>query len=92
VNRELRRLSEKEEDRARKRRQGVPQKRKKERVGPRQFLREVRQELKKVAWPSRRETQTFSTAVIVSSGFVALVVFGLDIAFKEGILFLLGQS
>ena len=91
MNRELRRLTEKEEDRARRRRKGVPQKRKKERVGPRQYLREVRQEMKKVAWPSRRETYTFTSAVVVSTGFVTLLVFGLDLVFKNGILTLLGQ-
>ena len=49
MNREMRRLQAKEEERAKKRRKAAPQQRKRERVGFRQFLREVRQELKKVA-------------------------------------------
>ena len=90
MNRELRRLQEKEEKRARDRRDAQMQaRRRKERVGIRQFLSEVRTELKRVAWPSRREVQTFTLVTLITSGFVTLYVFGLDIAFKQGVLELL---
>jgi preprotein translocase subunit SecE len=90
MNRELRRLQEKEEKRARDRRDAQMQaRRRKERVGIRQFLSEVRTELKRVAWPSRREVQTFTLVTLITSGFVTLFVFGLDIAFKQGVLELL---
>ena len=73
MNREMRRLQEKEEERARKRRQqGADSSGRKERVGIRQFLREVRQELKKVAWPTREQTTTYTVVVLV----VTLVVTG----------------
>ena len=90
MNRELRRLQEKEEKRARDRRDGAAQaRRRKERVGIRQFFSEVRTELKRVAWPSRREVITFTSVTLITSGFVTLFVFGMDIAFKRGVLELL---
>ena len=90
MNRELRRLQEKEEKRARDRRDAQAQaRRRKERVGIRQFVSEVRTELKRVAWPSRREVITFTSVTLITSGFVTMFVFGLDIAFKRGVLELL---
>ncbi|HEX9856197.1 MAG TPA: preprotein translocase subunit SecE [Acidimicrobiia bacterium] len=85
MNREMRRLAQKEEERARKRRQeGTRTKR--ERTPFRQFVREVRQELKRVAWPTRQETVTFSLVVLIVTGFVTALTFGLDFAFKESVL------
>jgi preprotein translocase subunit SecE len=90
MNRELRRLQQKEDKRARERRDArVQSRRRKERVGLRQFVSEVRTELKRVAWPSRREVTTFTLVTLITSGFVTLFVLGLDIGFKEGILQLL---
>lgn len=90
MNRELRRLQEKEEKRARDRRDAQAQaRRRKERVGIRQFISEVRTELKRVAWPSRREVTTFTLVTLITSGFVTLFVFGLDLVFKRGVLELL---
>ena len=61
---------------------------KEERTGPVQFLREVRGELRKVAWPSRDEIIRYSVIVFVTvvllTGFVALV----DYLSTEGILYL----
>ena len=50
------------------------------RTGPRQFLKEVRGELRKVAWPTRAEVVNYSiivlVAVLVMMAFIALVDFG----------------
>jgi len=90
MNRELRRLQEKEEKRAKDRRAAMVQtRRRKERVGFRQFLSEVRTELKRVAWPSRREVVTFTVVTLVTAGFVMAFTFGLDLTLKQGILRLL---
>jgi preprotein translocase subunit SecE len=59
---------------------------KKKRTPPRQFLKEVRTELKKVAWPTRGEVATYTVVVLVSVTFVTLLVFGLDYAFARGVL------
>ncbi len=50
------------------------------------FLREVRVELKKVAWPSRNEVATYTVVVLVSVTFVTLLVFGLDFGFGKAVL------
>jgi preprotein translocase subunit SecE len=86
MNRELRRLQAKEEKRLRERRKAVPDRRKRERVGFRQFLHEVRTELKRVAWPSRREVMTFTAVTLITSGVVTLYTFALDLGFKEAVL------
>jgi preprotein translocase subunit SecE len=57
----------------------------KKRTPPRQFLREVRAELKKVAWPTRGEVATYTVVVLVSVTFVTLFVFGLDYGFARGV-------
>jgi preprotein translocase subunit SecE len=64
---------------------GAPGERRK-RTPPRQFLREVRTELKKVAWPTRGEVITYTVVVLVTVTFVTLYVFGLDNAFARGVL------
>ncbi|HEX4906806.1 MAG TPA: preprotein translocase subunit SecE [Acidimicrobiales bacterium] len=59
-----------------------------DRATPTQFVREVRGELRKVAWPSREEIVRFSiivfVTVVVLTAFVALV----DYLSTEGILYL----
>lgn len=50
----------------------------KKRTPPRQFLKEVRNELKKVAWPNRREVTTYTVVVLISVLFVTMFVFALD--------------
>ncbi|MDP2622682.1 MAG: preprotein translocase subunit SecE [Actinomycetota bacterium] len=90
MNRELRRLQEKEEKRAKDRRaQMMAQRRRKERVGFRQFVSEVRTELRRVAWPGRREVVTFTLVTLITAGFVTLFTLGLDISLKRGVLALL---
>ncbi len=69
------------------RRAQAPEKRK--RTGARQFLREVRQELKKVDWPTRKELVTYTVVVLVTITVVTAYVFGLDAAFERVIFSLL---
>jgi preprotein translocase subunit SecE len=56
------------------------------RTPPRQFLKEVRAELKKVAWPTRGEVATYTVVVLVSVTFVTVYVFGLDYGFAKAVL------
>lgn len=92
MNREMRRLQAKEEERAKRRRAEKARPPKKERVGFRQYVREVRQELRKVAWPSREELTTYTVVVLITTTILTLIVFGMDFAFKEGFLQLLELS
>ena len=44
------------------------------------FLTEVRNEMKRVTWPSRKEVYATTLVVIVTSAFFGLYLFGIDIA------------
>jgi preprotein translocase subunit SecE len=69
------------------RRAQVTEKRK--RTGARQFLKEVRLELKKVDWPSRRELVSYTIVVLATLVVTTLYVAGLDFVFSKAILDLL---
>jgi preprotein translocase subunit SecE len=56
---------------------------KKKRTGARQFLKEVRLELKKVDWPTRQELTTYSTVVLVTITVLTGFVFGVDYLFTR---------
>lgn len=43
-------------------------------LNPAKFIREVRQEVKKVVWPSRKET-LISTALVLSLAIIAAIFF-----------------
>ena len=66
---------------------GAPTRR---RTPPRQFLKEVVAELRKVAWPTRQEVIGYSIVVLVSSIVIAAIVFAMDYVFTEAILALFG--
>jgi len=53
----------------------------KERVGPIQYIREVRDEMRKVAWPKWPEIRRYSIIVLVTVVIVTAFVGGLDAVF-----------
>ena len=59
---------------------------KRKRTGARQFLKEVRQELKKVLWPTRQELVTYTIVVLVTVIVMTSYVFGLDVVFSRLVL------
>jgi preprotein translocase subunit SecE len=59
-----------------------------ERVGPRQYLHEVRAELRKVAWPTWPEVVRYSTIVLITLIVLTAFVFGLDYIFAKGVFYL----
>ena len=52
-----------------------------ERTGPAQYLREVRDEMRKVAWPKWPEVRRFSIVVLITVVLYTAYVFGLDSLF-----------
>jgi len=60
-----------------------PQKRQQDRVGPIQYLREVREEMRKVAWPQRPEVTRYSIVVVITVVFYTALVGGFDYLFGE---------
>ena len=59
-------------------------------ASPAQFIREVRQELAKVTWPSRRETLVTTASVIVMSALAAVFFFLTDEAIALAVRLVLG--
>lgn len=49
------------------------------------FLREVRAELKKVIWPTRRETMVFTSVVVVSVAIIAAIIWVFDSILSFGL-------
>jgi preprotein translocase subunit SecE len=52
-----------------------------ERVGAVQYVREVRDEMRKVSWPTGAEVRRYSIIVLVAVVVVTVYVFGLDSLF-----------
>jgi preprotein translocase subunit SecE len=55
----------------------------------RDFLREVRNEMKRVTWPSQREVYATTVVVILTSAFFGLYLFGVDLLIGSGVEWLL---
>lgn len=54
-----------------------------ERRGFRQYLREVRQELAKVAWPDRQTLTTYTAVSLIATIALTGYTAGLDLVFKQ---------
>jgi len=61
---------------------------KREKTSPATFVREVRGELRRVAWPTRAEVVNYSTIVLFTLVILVALIFVLDFAFAKSILFL----
>ena len=53
------------------------------RTGPREFVREVVYELRKVIWPTRKELITYTTVALVFVVIMSAIVTGLDTGFTR---------
>ncbi len=71
---------------ARQRRAALGGGERRERTSMSSFLKEVRAELRKVAWPSRRELIGYTVVVLVSVVVLTALVFALDLGFSKSIL------
>ncbi len=57
-----------------------------ERTSAKEFVRDVRGELKKVAWPNKAEVVTSTIVVLMAVIFMTILIFGLDLGFSKGVL------
>jgi len=57
----------------------------------RDYLHEVRVELRKVTWPTREQMVAFTTVTLITTVALTFVIFGFDVAAKEFILWLVEQ-
>ena len=60
----------------------------KERIGPTEFARQVRGELRKVAWPTRAEVINYSVVVLMALILLTGIIFALDYVFAKAVIFL----
>ncbi len=61
------------------------------RTPPVEYLREVRQELRKVAWPTRKEVTSYTVVVIVATAVLMGLVFGMDFVFGRLVFAIFGS-
>lgn len=59
-------------------------------LNPAKFIREVRQEIKKVVWPTRKETIISTTMVLVIALIAAVIFLLADGIIAAGIRWILG--
>ena len=90
MSREIKRMMAKREGAADRLKRTPPQKR--TRTKPLQFLREVRGELARVAWPTRTEVMTYTLVVLISVIFFMVIIAGMDYGFAKGVLWLLRRG
>ncbi len=104
MNREQRRLMEREERRqksqegssrreqAAARVAGAPAERKSLWKRLTSFLHDVRLEMKKVSWPTQEQMIAFTAVTAITTVALTLIIFALDVVLKEGVLFVVGGS
>ncbi len=59
-----------------------------DRTSPRQFIHEVRAELRKVAWPTREEVIRYSGIVLFTIVILTTLIFALDWSAAKTVIFL----
>ena len=61
-------------------------------TSPAQFVRQVRQEISKISWATRRETGTATLTVFVMVTIAALFFLLVDMVLSSGVQFVLGMG
>ena len=93
MNREMRRMSEREERLAKKADRNVGKYQSGEKVSRLKkvanYLGEVRTELKRVNWPTSSILTSFTVVTIITIAFFTIFIFGMDFSFKNTLINLL---
>ncbi len=64
----------------------------KPRVSPGEFVRQVRAEIAKVSWPTRRETITTTIMVLIMTSLLSVFFLGVDQVLGQFVKFLLSLA
>jgi preprotein translocase subunit SecE len=64
------------------------QRRRSDRATPREFFRQIREEMRQVSWPTRPEVVNYTTIVLFVLIFMTSLIFGLGISFSKFVTFL----
>ncbi len=107
MNREMRRLQEREERRKKSKdgaggpaskaaaaqaRAKAPTERKPIPRRIADYLHEVRVEMRKVTWPTREQMIAYTTVTVITSVALTGIIFGLDVVVKEAVLWLVERG
>ena len=65
---------------------------KRPRTTTRQFLKDVRLELRKVQWPTRQEMIAYTIVVLVAVVVLTSLVFAMDLGFSKAVLHIFGNG
>jgi preprotein translocase subunit SecE len=90
MNREDKRRVGREKQRTEGMRSAASEPTRSSRTSPKQFLREVRSELRKVVWPNRKEITSYTIVVLVTTTVLVGIVWGMDEVFRRAIINTLG--
>ena len=66
----------------------VAQRERREKIGPREFFGEVKGELRKVAWPTKKEVINSTIIVLIAVVIMTSLIFGFDYVSGKFVLFL----
>ena len=64
------------------------QRRRSERATPREFFRQIREEMRQVSWPTRPEVLNYTSIVFFVLVFMTSLIFGLGFGFSKFVTFL----
>jgi len=90
MSRESKRRADREQRRTADQRSAADEAGRSERTSVGQFLREVRSELRKVAWPNRKEVTSYTIVVLITTFVLVMIVWGMDEVIRRAIINTLG--
>ena len=90
MSRESERRAAREEQRTADQASAAAEKPGDKRTTPVEFLGEVRSELRKVAWPGRKEVASYTAVVLIVSTILTLLVWGMDYVIRNAVINTLG--
>ena len=88
MNRQTKRAMAKQEQRRPDARRQPPVQAQREKSGPREYFSEVKGEMRKVAWPTKKEVVNSTIIVLIAVIVMATLIFGFDYVSSKFVLFL----
>ena len=88
MNRQTKRMMAKQEQKRPDARRQQPSQPQREKSGPREYFSEVKGEMRKVAWPTKKEVVNSTIIVLIAVIVMATLIFGFDYVSSKFVLFL----
>jgi preprotein translocase subunit SecE len=88
TKRQMQRQGQMEADGSPSTRRAPVAQRRRQRTSPAQFAREVRDELRQVAWPNRSEMVNYTAVVVTTLILMVSLIFVLNLGFGKAVLYM----